>query len=56
MQRFVPVFCPELVKVTLDVEANEKMDRTAKKRLDPTVWLLAWDAYALAAAATGQVT
>ena len=56
LQRFVPVFCPELVKVTLDVEANEKMDRTAKKRLDPTVWLLAWDAYALAAAATGQVT
>ena len=42
--------------MTLDVEANDKMDRTVKKRLDPTVWMLASDAYALAAAATEQVT
>jgi hypothetical protein len=51
--RFVPSFCPEFIAVSLDVDANEK--KVYGKRLEPTVWLLAWDAYALAAVATGQV-
>ena len=62
MCRFLPPYCPEHCAVTLEHEflsASLSADRSEKKtnerRLEPMLWHLAWDGYALVAAALGQV-
>ena len=58
--RFLPAFCPEHCPVSLEQEflpvaADTKEKKANERRLEPTIWALAWDSYALAAAALGQV-
>lgn len=58
--RFLPAFCPGFMPVR-DPAADEdegqvlRSKKGAGLRLELPVWLSAWDSYALAAAALGQV-
>ena len=53
--RFAPPFCPDFVPVQADGEKNEGSRKEFTRRVEPTVWLIAWESYALGAAALGQV-
>eukprot|EP00973_Karenia_brevis_P068624 9542324-Karenia_brevis.AAC.1 len=52
--RFLPSFCPDFVTVKVDWEERTQTKPVSQKKLDLASWILAWDAYALAAAALGQ--
>ena len=43
----------EFLSASLSADRSEK--KTSERRLEPMLWHLAWDGYALAAAALGQV-
>ena len=56
--RFLPRHCPEFVATAAVVETKEDLDpkiqRALNKRLDAHLWVLAWDAYAIAGTILGQ--
>lgn len=59
--RFLPGFCPDHLPVSLEHEfvaagVDPRERKANERRLEPTLWGLAWDAYTLAAAALGQVS
>ena len=58
MREFLPAACAEYQPVWLDSDgtASESGKIKSNSRLDFAWWLLAWDRYALAAAATGQMS
>ena len=49
LRKFVPTWCTEHCPVALDDEGGlrEGGDKSAGKRLDFSVWMLAWDRYAI---------
>ena len=56
--RFLPTFCPEFKDVPLDLTSEQQeagKSKGANRRLEPVMWMLAWDGYALAAAVLNQV-
>ena len=57
--RFLPKFRPEYVVVNLDdgwdAEQAKPKVRVSGKLLDFSSWLMAWDAYRIACAVTGQL-
>ena len=53
--RFVPPFCPDFVPVKLDDERSEGGRKEFTRRVEPTIWLIAWESYALGAAVLDQV-
>ena len=53
--RFLPLFCPQFQKVDLEDEPESAGTKKANnRRLDISDWQMAWDRYALAAAALNQ--
>ena len=53
--RFAPPFCPDFVPVKLDDEKSEGGRKEFARRVEPTIWLIAWESYALGAAVLDQV-
>lgn len=53
--RFVPPFCHGFIPVQLDGEKSEGGRKEFARRMEPTIWLIAWESYALRAAVLGQV-
>ena len=55
LDKFLPCYCPEARAVPLTVDgAGEGKDRKNLRRLEFALWGMAWEGYALAAAALEQ--
>ena len=56
LRRFLPAWCPDTIPVLIDEETGRISSKdSGDKRIHPVQWSWAWDAYAMAAAALGQV-
>ncbi len=57
MARFLPPFCTQYVPVSLEIkeEPEGPVKKELTRRLEPALWQLAWDRFALAQAMTEQM-
>ena len=53
--RYAPPFCPDFAPVHTNGEQGDGSRKEFARRVEPTVWLIAWDSYALGAVPLGQV-
>ena len=58
LRKFLPAYCPDFTSVALEgsfLAVTPEGGSKSERRLEPAAWSLAWDTYALAAAALKQV-